>query len=420
MNTLFNRKNLILTLALPLFLSACGGKASSSVDSGEKSISNEAGFTALTAGLKAYVAHDKIGFGYTRPSANKGLNNDFEMTYTPVEQPASSSSSASASSSSTASSAVTAGADYAQSSSSPSINFSDPFTLGYSSNNAMGDYPITGFLNGLKDSVGDDLLGLLSFDYPSFSIKQGTSSATILTVPAIKTYLDVNSVYLDLSGASSLVSAINSAVRSTKGNENWSFPSDGYGKKSLDGKIVSGLKYFLPLNQYLPTLVDDFVVTLKDDAKDENLLGTSFSQTGSTYAMKQSVTSFKGFYSALTTILKKVVSAKGTVLEQATEWSLLDNNILQPLKKYGDCLDTFNFDSVVTFSETNVDKIDFSFNASANLAKLKTAYAKENPSGFITKAFGGGTLHALSAADAAIPTPNPALSSYPDIPNLTF
>lgn len=416
MKTFFRYKNLVAVLALPLLLSACG-KGNSSSSWAASSIDSETGFAALTKGLDAFVAHDKIGFGYTRPSDHTKMTDDFEITYTPVEQPATSSSSAS--------SASVQGRKLAAASSAPSINFSDPFTLGYTAGVSDETYPLQFLLNGLKDSVGDSILTGVIADFPSFGVKQGTSSPTYLTATGIKTYANLTAAYFDLSGASVLVSGINSLVQSTKGNESWAFPSDNRAKATFPSAIGSSLTYFVPLEEHLPALVGYLVDAMKSDVSDENTLKTTFTtsepQKGnasssslfeSPYVMSQSVSSFASLYNVVVTAIKKSVNF--------AQWTVINSSVLTPIKKFGDCLDSFSFNSETIFSEKGLDKISFSFEASANLDKLKTAYADSNPSGFVTALSGGGTLHALSGSAAAIPDPNPALSSYPEIPSIVL
>lgn len=424
-----NQKTLSLLVLTPFILASCGGGNSSTnplnsssgtttssqgsatssslanSSSSLTSVDSATGFTALKSGLKAYAAHDNFGFKYARPSHTSKSDNDFVFTYTPIVNETTGTSSSAASSSS----------------SSSMIDSSKPFTLGLSFFVSDSDYPVNFYLNGSKDVLGDDLLTYTYADWPTLRFAQGDKKPTNYSETSLTTYASMKAFYLDLSNFSgTTIDALNSAVRSIKGNETWTFPEGQRAQIKVPDKVNSAITYFLPLHDYLPTWIDGAVKYLQDDYAETNSFGSTFLGMGSSYVLKMNITSFKSLYTFLVTSVKAVINSKGTASEQLAEWTLINDSVLKPIKKYGDCLDTFNLTSTIAYSTSGLDNIDFSFDMKANLEALKSAYSDNSPSGFITSAAGGGNLKAVIDDDAKIPTPVPALSTYPEVPAIKF
>jgi len=410
-----NKKTLSLLAFTPLLLASCGGgktSTSSAVSSSSaiSSIDSATGFAALKTGLKAFVNRDNFGFDYARPTHTTKSDNDFTLTYTPMENDTTTSSSVAASS---ASSSVATSSDV--------VDPKKPFTLGVSFFASDKDYPMNFYLNGAKDVVGDDVLAYTNLDYTTLRFAQGDKKPTNYSETGLTLYASMSSLFMDFSQLSSTtISAINSAVRSIKGNENWTFPEDQRAQVKIPDKVNSAITYFLPLTDYLPVLVDDVTKDLEEDYSATNSFGQSFAPDGDSILFKINITSFKSLYTLLVTSVKAVINSKGDEKTQFAEWTLINDSVLKPIKKYGDCLDTFNISSTLTYTAKGLDKIDFSLDLKANLDSLKTAYASDNPSGFVTVLNGGGTLKAVIDKAATIPTPTPALSTYPELPAITL
>jgi hypothetical protein len=413
------KRNLISQTFLVLSavaLASCGGKASSS--STIASISSADALTVLDSAFAAYLSHDSLGFNFSRhPDTIKTgkQSNDFSLTYTPVEKQTTPTSSTSETS--TSGSALLADASVT-SSSSQALDLTSPVTIGISGF-ASDDFPAKCYVNGLSDSVGNGLLGYFYLDYPTFSFTQGDNSPTRLSETALTTYLDINALYLDLSKIS-FVSSITSAVQQIPGNESWEFPSGKRGKVALPSKASSAISYFLPLQQYLPSLGTAVVQSLKNDEKGTKSLGLAFSQNEDGITMTSTISSFSKFYSLLVEWTKSMVATKGTLLEQAAEYALIDDSVLKPIQKYGNCLSSFSLSLSLTYRATGLDKASFILDGAADLDKLKTSYADSDVSGFVTAFHGAGVLDFVVDADAAIPTPSPALSTYPEIPAIVY
>lgn len=396
-----------------LALVSCGGKPSGVASSA--SLSSEEAFSALASGLNAFFSHDSIGFDYSRhpDTVKKGKkSNDFSLTYTPVEQPVTSSSGES----SGGTSALAAGTS---ASSSLPIDFSKPIVIGLSGFASDG-YPANCYVNGLSDSVGDSLLAYLHLDYPTILVSQGDATLLNSTENYVTNYLDLNSFYFDLNGLSSLeISAINSAVQSIPGNESWSFPSGNRGKAALNENVSSFLSFFLPIQHYLPSLTDAIVSSLKKDQEGDRSLDQKFSQSEEDITLSLALPSFAQAYTLLVDWTKAIIIAKTSdEFEQAAKFALINNSILKPIKKYGDCLSSFVLSASLTYSASGLKEASFVFDGAADLAKLKSAYSSDNPSGFVTAFHGAGILDFVVDDAAAIPTPTPALSTYPDIPSI--
>ncbi|MFA6620396.1 MAG: hypothetical protein WCS90_04625 [Bacilli bacterium] len=387
-----------------LALVSCGGKPSSVASS--TSLGSDEAFSALASGLNAFFSHDKLGFNYSRhPDTVKSgkKSNDFSLTYTPVERPATSSSSA-----------LTA--ETSASSSLP-IDFSKPIVIGLSGFAADG-FPANCYVNGLSDSVGDSLLAYAYLDYPTISASQGDSTLLNSTENYVTNYLDLNSFYFDLNGLSSLeISAINSAVQSIPGNDGWMFPSGNRGKAALNENVSSFLSFFLPIQHYLPSLTDAIISSLKKDQEGSRSLDQKFSQSEEGITLSLAVPSFARAYTLLVDWTKAMIIAKTSdEFEQAAKFALINNAILKPIKKYGDCLSSFILSASLTYSVSGLKEASFVFDGAADFMKLKAAYSSDNPSGFVTAFHGAGILGFVVDDAAAVPTPTPALSTYPDIP----
>lgn len=408
-------KTLILLGSLALV--SCGGKSSSS--SVSSSLTPADVYSTLTNGLNAYFSHDQLGFNFSRhPDTVKSgkKSSDFSLTYTPVEKPATSSSESSGSESS----ASVLAADTSASSSLP-IDFSKPIIVGLSGF-ASDSYPANCYLNGLSDSVGDSLLGYFHLDYPTISVSQGESTLLNTTETYLTNYLDLNSFYLDLAGVSSLeIGALNSAVQSIPGNESWSFPKGNRGKVNLNSKLTSFLSYFLPIQHYLPSLTDAIVTSLKNDQNGSRALHQTYAQSEEGITLSLSIPSFARLYTMIVDWTKAVIVAETSdTFEQAAKFALVNDAVLKPIKKYGDCLSTFTLAASLTYSSSGLKEAIFVVDGAADLAKLQAAYSSDDPSGFVTAFHGAGILDFVVDELAAIPTPKPALSTYPTIPAITI
>lgn len=395
-------------------LASCGGQASSS--SAISSISSDDALTALDSAFAAYFSHDSIGFNFSRhPDTIKNgkQSNDFSLTYTPVEKPTTPSSSEAT----TSASALLAETS-ADSSAATDLDFSSPVTVGISGF-ASDNFPANCYVNGLSDSLGGSLLAYLHLDYPTFTFAQGDDSPTRLSETALSTYLDINALYLDLSKIS-FVSTLTSAIQQIPGNEKWEFPAGKRGKVALPSKVSSALSYFLPLQRYLPSLGTAVVQSLRNDQKGTKSLGLAFSQNEDGLTLNATISSFSKFYSLLVEWTKSMVATKGTLLEQAAEYALIDDSVLKPIQKYGNCLSTFSLSTSLVYRSTGLKQASFILDGAADLAKLKTSYADSDASGFVTAFHGAGVLDFVVDSDAAIPTPNPALATYPEIPAIVY
>lgn len=411
------KRNLVSQTFLALSaiaLASCGGKASGS--SAITSISPDDALSALDSAFAAYFSHDSIGFNFSRhPDTIKSgkQSNDFSLTYTPVEKPTTPSSSETSMSGSALLAEASSG-----SSSVPGLDLSLPVTVGISGF-ASDDFPANCYVNGLADSLGSSLLGYFHLDYPTFTFVQGDDSPTRLSETALSTYLDLNALYLDLSKIS-FVSTLASAIQQIPGNEKWEFPAGKRGKVALPSKVSSALSYFLPLQRYLPGLGTAVVQSLKNDEKGPKSLGLAFSQNEDGLTLSATISNFSKFYSLLVEWTKSMVATKGTLLEQATEYALIDDSVLKPIQKYGDCLSTFSLSANLVYHSSGLKEASFILDGAADLAKLKTSYADSDASGFVTAFHGAGVLAFVVDAAAAIPTPTPALSSYPEIPAIVY
>lgn len=393
-----------LFLLASLSLVSCGGASSSSAST---SMSSDESFAALTSGLNSYFNHDDIGFNFSRhPDTIKNgkHSNDFSLTYAPVEQTSATSSSSGGAS----------GVLAADTSSSSPLDLSQPSTIGISGW-ATDGYPASCYLNGLKDeAMGSSVLGYAHLDYPTFTFTQGDNSPTSLSEVGVSAYLDLKAFYLDLSGIS-FVSAINSAVQQIPGNEGWEFPSGRRGKTDLPKVLSDDMELFLPLDQYLMSLTPTIVKTLQDDYGTSKKMGLSFSYEGNDITLGTSFTSFSDFYTLFYT-WTRAFFAPQTNQAGLLAWSYVKSHFLEPIEKYGNCLSSFSLAGSLTYNKNGLSEARFVVDGTADDAKLKAAYASENPSGFVTAFHGAGVLGFVVDADAKIPEPKPALSTYPDIP----
>jgi hypothetical protein len=396
----------LLFVGLTFLVASCGGKSSTSSaqSSSEAPIDPATALLSFKSSLKNYAAKTNQLYRLS-PLAHESkdeydLGATFYTKETVTDTPV------------TSSGAVAASA-------STSVVNHGPFTFGanFDTENAEA---ANLYFNNLDDAVGNDFLAALHLSYFSFVYEKDESPVSV-TDKAFDGYFNSKALYLNLSKAPNLYTAINSAVQSTEGNANWSFPSstDGkLGKATFPDAVHSSITYQMPLKDAFGS----FATALGEDIdsayqNDESLF--SFAKTGDVFTLNAEMKSFSKFYRFVYTRAKDLCKKDASLIGGQSMWYFVNKYFLDPLEKIGNCVTTFDLKLSFDYTGSILNSFTYDFNLATDYAKMQTTFGNDETMPlYVTKLYGKAKVTTLYGSVATIPTPSPDFALYTEIPEI--